>query len=372
VVNFISEEIKDLEIEKLGAITKADNERLIKFREELRRLEADSLLNTEQFKNQQLKVKEIKNLLSIKTQKNALSELDKIKQQQVSQLELEKLANLKKDERLLLDQKNNEILDYKIKEGEAFTKNLYYALFGLVLLAIMFGFFYINVKRKNTKIDRQRVIIAREKEKSEQLLLNIIPASIAEELKETGKSVPKYYKEVSVLFTGFAGFTQIAETLSPVELVNKLDEVFLEFDSIGERNGLNRIKTIGDAYMSAAGIPEENENHAQNAVQAAIEMRDFITEFNSNIDDSEPKWNMRIGVNTGPIVAGVVGQKKFAYDIWGDAVNIASRMESSGEIGKVNISESTHEIVKSKFSLEYRGKIKAKNKGSIDMYFADL
>ena len=214
-------------------------------------------------------------------------------------------------------------------------------------------------------------MIEKEKEISESLLLNILPESIAEELKLNGSSKPKLFNEVSVGFTDFSGFTMISEKMSPQQLVEKLDEIFYEFDLIIEKNGLQRIKTIGDAYMFAGGVPEQIENHAVQTVNAALDLRNFINEYNSKLAESEPKWNIRIGVNTGQIVAGVIGIKKFAYDIWGDAVNIAARMESSGEIGKVNVSGSTFELVKNNFKTEYRGKVKAKNKGEIDMYFIE-
>ncbi len=220
-------------------------------------------------------------------------------------------------------------------------------------------------------IQKQVLEIAEEKEKSDKLLLNILPPTVAEELKEKGQTTPRQYEDVSIVFTDFSGFTTISEEMSPSELVNTLDKIFHEFDLITEKYGLNRIKTIGDAYMCASGLPEPNGEHAVKAVSAAIEMRDYIRTFNSGLSEGKPHWNVRIGVNSGAVVAGVVGIKKFAYDIWGDAVNVASRMESSGAIGKVNISGTTFKLVEHHFSTEYRGKIEAKNKGQIDMYFVE-
>ena len=246
----------------------------------------------------------------------------------------------------------------------------------LILLGILYA--YRKLQQRKKHIEQQNVIIAqskevieREKEKSEGLLLNILPIAIAEELKHNGTSKPKLYDEVSVGFTDFSGFTMISEKLTPEMLVEKLDEIFYAFDLIIERHGLQRIKTIGDAYMFAAGVPEPLEDHAVRIVEAAIEMRNYIEQYNRELHRDDPKWNIRIGVNTGPIVAGVIGIKKFAYDIWGDAVNLAARMESSGEVAKVNVSGSTYELIKGHFATEHRGKIAAKNKGEVDMYFVE-
>lgn len=246
----------------------------------------------------------------------------------------------------------------------------------MILLGILIA--YRQLRKRKQQIEAQNVVIAdskalieKEKEKSEGLLLNILPSSIAEELKLNGSSKPKLYNEVSVGFTDFSGFTMISEKLDPEKLVEKLDEIFYAFDMIIEQHGLQRIKTIGDAYMFAGGVPEEMEDHAVRTVEAAIEMRNYIQNYNDQLDENEPKWNIRIGVNTGQIVAGVIGIKKFAYDIWGDAVNIAARMESSGKVGKVNVSGSTYELIKDQFSTEFRGKVEAKNKGAIDMYFVE-
>ncbi len=212
---------------------------------------------------------------------------------------------------------------------------------------------------------RLAAVITREKKRSDDLLLNILPAEVAEELKDGGASAARQYDQVSVLFTDFVDFTGTAQNLSPQALVQELHECFSAFDAIIERNGLEKIKTIGDAYMAVCGLPVADERHAQRAVQAALEIRDFIAERGKR----ERVFQIRIGIHSGPVVAGIVGVKKFAYDIWGDTVNTANRMESSGEAGKVNISEATYALVKNVFQCTPRGKIAAKGKGEVEMYF---
>ncbi|MBK8949820.1 MAG: adenylate/guanylate cyclase domain-containing protein [Flavobacteriales bacterium] len=177
---------------------------------------------------------------------------------------------------------------------------------------------------------------------------------------------------VTVLFTDFKGFTAMSETLSPQELVRDLNECFSAFDRITEKYGIEKIKTIGDAYMAAGGLPTPNTTHATDAIKAAFEMRDFIAEGKARkVAGGLPYFEIRIGVHTGPVVAGIVGVKKFQYDIWGDTVNTASRMESSGEVGQVNISEATYALVKDATGLSFtpRGKVQAKGKGEMEMYF---
>ncbi|NOQ71242.1 MAG: tetratricopeptide repeat protein [Crocinitomix sp.] len=370
-LHFVSQEIKDLEIKRLMAERDADEERL-------KRFESDSLLTHQQFITQALQLKEIRNqlelqkqALSLKESENEVRMLAEQKEKQALALQLEKIERQKQEKNLLLEKKNGEILKLELNERAAFTRNLIYFLFGLLLIILLIILFYLNLRKRKREIDAQRILIAAERDKADKLLLNILPISVAEELKEKGKSIPRHYDVISIIFTDFAGFTKISEKLSPVQLVEKLDEIFLQFDLIVEKYGLNRIKTIGDAYMCAAGLPEEDPKHAENAVRAAMEMRDYVDIFNTKLPAKAPKWNIRIGINTGPVVAGVVGIRKFAYDIWGDAVNVAARMESSGEISKVNISESTYELVKNKVKASHRGKIYAKNKGEIDMYFID-
>lgn len=223
---------------------------------------------------------------------------------------------------------------------------------------------------KNEEIEQQKEMIEKEKERSESLLLNILPKEIAEELKHNADLKPRSYDQVTVIFTDFKGFTQAAEVLSPEELIDELSECFSEFDSICERWNLERIKTMGDAYMCAGGVPSPNYSNPVDAVSAAMEMQEVIEQLKQKkILQGKPYFDMRLGIHTGPVVAGVVGRKRFAYDIWGDTVNLAARMESSGEIGRVNISEYTYSLVRDYFFCSYRGKVQAKNKGEVDMYF---
>ncbi|PJE00867.1 MAG: adenylate cyclase [Leptospira sp.] len=208
-----------------------------------------------------------------------------------------------------------------------------------------------------------------ERDKSESLLLNILPSSVAEELKSNDIVQPKSYESVSVLFTDMAGFTKISETMTPEELIYELDEIFSEFDRITEKYKLEKIKTIGDSYMAVSGLPQENIHHAINAVLCSLEIVSYMREHKQKREAlGKACWELRLGIHSGKVVAGVVGKNKFAYDIWGDTVNTASRLESSGLVGQVNISNSTYDRIKDYFYCENRGNISAKNKGEIQMY----
>jgi class 3 adenylate cyclase len=224
-------------------------------------------------------------------------------------------------------------------------------------------------------INKNNRLLELEKKKTDALLLNILPAQVAEELKESGKSHPTLYTDTTIIFTDFKDFSQFSELFTPEELINELDNCFEKFDEIITSNNLEKIKTIGDAYMCVAGIPKNEGDATANAiraVKAAVEIADYIMFMRAEkLKEGKVYWDIRIGVHTGDVVAGIVGKKKFAFDIWGDAVNVASRIESSGETGKVNISGSTYELVKNKFNCTHRGKIEAKNKGMIDMYFVE-
>ena len=226
------------------------------------------------------------------------------------------------------------------------------------------------IEEQNLTLSRLNAQLAEEKQKSEQLLLNILPADVAEELKRSGHVEPVYYESASVLFTDFTGFTHIASQMSPAALIAELDFYFCAFDRIMERHGLEKLKTIGDAYMAAAGVPTPSTTHAIDAARAAWEIRQLMEQVVAEKQQrGEPHWNVRIGINTGPLMAGVIGRKKFAYDVWGNTVNIASRLESTSQPGRINIAASTYERIKHGFRCEPRGKITAKNAGEIDMYF---
>ncbi len=222
------------------------------------------------------------------------------------------------------------------------------------------------------EINQQKMIIEEEQEKSEKLLLNILPFEVAKQLKSKGKAGTRQYKLVTVLFTDFKGFSNISKTLDPKDLVSILDSYFAKFDEITGAHYIEKIKTIGDAYMCAGGLPLSNKSNPIDAVLAGLEIQYYMNTLNdSKVLNNLPVWELRLGIHSGPVVAGVVGKKRFAYDIWGDTVNIASRMEQSGHVGWVNISGATYEYVKDFFDCDYRGKIETKNLGKIDMYFVN-
>lgn len=222
------------------------------------------------------------------------------------------------------------------------------------------------------KVRQRTEELETEKKKSERLLLNILPAHTAQELIETGRTIPRQYRSATILFTDFKDFTRISSRLSPETLINELNEYFVEFDRIIGEHRFERIKTIGDAYMAAGGIPVQNRTSAIDGVLAALKIRDATLELNRRRREADrPVFELRIGINTGEIVAGVVGSKRFAYDIWGDAVNLASRMEGAGHVGRINISQDTYDMVRYFFDCEVRGEIEIKNRGVVEMYFVN-
>ncbi len=214
--------------------------------------------------------------------------------------------------------------------------------------------------------------LSEEKEKSERLLRNILPGEIAEELKQYGRVQPRRYDDVTTIFLDIVEFTRIAERVSPEDLIAELDYYFQAIDTIFSRHGVEKIKTVGDAYLAVAGLPLPDPDHALTAVKAATEILDFIRqEKERRLAAGSTVFDVRIGIHSGPVIAGVVGNTKFAFDIWGDNVNIAARMESEGEKGRINVSEATYRLVQDHYVFEQRGRINAKNKGEIEMYFLE-
>lgn len=275
---------------------------------------------------------------------------------------------------MLLEQQKMELREQDAElQLQTSQRNFFLALAGLftILVAGLSHRFFV-MKNHNKVLEEKNKIIQEERERSEKLLLNILPKPVADELKLSGVAETQYYETATVMFVDFKGFSKISKQLTPQQLVSDLDHAFKNFDAIIEKYKLEKIKTIGDAYMCAGGLPNKNIAHPKNVVQAAIEIQKFLVKWNNEkAKKREPVFEARIGIHTGPLVAGVVGSKKFAYDIWGDTVNVAARMETGCEAGKVNISNTTFKVVKDNFNCEYRGKVPAKNVGEVEMYYVN-
>jgi len=259
-------------------------------------------------------------------------------------------------------QKESEIQLLKDKRQKII---IYATILALILIFVLLFFLY----RRYSFVKETNTIIEEERNRSDSLLLNILPKETAQELKETGHVEAKKFESVTVLFTDFKDFTRSSADLSPESLVRSVDYYFSKFDEVMEKHGLEKIKTMGDSYMCTGGIHLNKEDHAIKMVHAAFEIARITEEVKIKNKDNIMPYEIRIGINTGPVVAGVVGTQKFAYDIWGDTVNVAARMETNSETGRINISENTYELIKDEFECEYRGKMKVKNKGMMKMYY---
>lgn len=313
----------------------------------------------EQIRDANLKLSEIYELLgntrsSLGFYKNYIVYRDSIRNLETIQAMANMEVAKKQTEVNLLEQK---------RKNQRFL--VYTTLLALLSIAIV----AVGLHKRNRFIKATNKIIAREKERSDNLLLNILPEETALELKEKGKVQAKRFESVTVLFTDFKAFSAHSEHLTPEALVERVDFYFSKFDAIIEKYGLEKIKTIGDAYMCAGGLPEVSEDHALRMVHAAFEIINFTNKEREKSPKSNSHFEIRIGIHTGPVVAGVVGSKKFAYDIWGDTVNIAARMESNSEVGRINISENTYQLVKTYYDCECRGEIEVKNRGKLRMHY---
>lgn len=252
----------------------------------------------------------------------------------------------------------------------AFTENriaLLKLLAGQMATSIENALFYSELENK---VVERTIELNNEKKKSDDLLLNILPMEVADELKQTGRTTPRHYEIATVMFTDFENFTVKSEQLNPQELVNIIDTCFKRFDEIITKHRIEKIKTIGDAYLCVSGLPDAKDHSAENVVLAALEIIEALKEIRQNASE-KGDFDVRVGIHTGPLVAGVVGDKKFAYDIWGDTVNTAARMEQNSEPNRINISQSTYELIKDKFNCSSRGKRAVKNKGMVEMYFVE-
>ncbi|MBK8340342.1 MAG: adenylate/guanylate cyclase domain-containing protein [Flavobacteriales bacterium] len=248
------------------------------------------------------------------------------------------------------------------------TRNLY--LFGGIMVLVG----AIALWSRLRFVHRSRAAIRKEKDISEALLHNILPEEVAAELKQKGYADVKEFEVATILFSDFKGFTVLSERLTAAELVAEIDHCFKGFDAIMEQHGIEKIKTIGDAYMAAGGLPIPAHGRPAEVVRAALAMQDFMADYKARREaEGRLFFEMRLGLHTGPVIAGIVGVKKFAYDIWGDTVNTASRMESSGAPGRVNISRATYERVKDEPDLRFvpRGEVEAKGKGMLEMWFVE-
>ncbi len=285
----------------------------------------------------------------------------------------DKVLNMQFEKEMLLDsiahtekERKAELAHQKIIQKKEKQRNIF-IIVGCFALVIAGGIFS---RLRFVKKSKARLQV--EKDRSEHLLHNILPEEVAEELKQKGYVDAQDFETVPILFTDFKSFTETASHLTPQELVEEINICFKAFDAIIEQYQIEKIKTIGDAYMAAGGLPKPDTHATKKTIMAAIDMQTFIAKRKQeNTLRKKPAFDMRVGIHVGPIVAGIVGVKKFQYDIWGDTVNMASRMESNGVTGKVNISSNTYQLVKDEHDLafEYRGKIAVKGKGELDMYF---
>ena len=284
---------------------------------------------------------------------------------------VQQMANLRTDFEVSKKQTEVNLKQSEVNLLNQQKKNQRIVMIATAIALFLIGMLAFGLFRRNNYIQKTKKIIEEERNRSDSLLLNILPEETAQELKINGKVEAKRFESVTVLFTDFKDFTKYSESLAPEKLVKSIDFYFSRFDEIIEKYDLEKIKIVGDSFMCAGGLPFPTVDHALKVTLAAFEIMQFV-EDTKLINNSEiVHFDVRIGINTGPVVAGVVGTKKFAYDIWGDTVNVASRMETSSKEGKINVTENTYLLIKNYFDCEFRGEIEVKNKGTMKMYFVN-
>ena len=381
-INYDRDEKERLEKIEKEKVIRQQQEQLQREQEELKKkmdeivnLENDKTISKSELERRKLEIQrkqlEIENKRqTISLQAQTINTANTQLSLTMEELATQKLQAKVYEDSLQITKKNEELANNEIEKQTLINYLLILGLSGLIILAAFFYRMYTVKKGIQDLLMQKNGEIETEKKRSDDLLLNILPQEVAEELKRTGKYESRYFDKVTVMFTDFKDFTKISELVTPKKLVEDIDFIFRAFDDIMERNQLEKIKTIGDAYLCVSGLPDTTTHNPMNVLKAATEIQDFIKELiEEKRKENQPFFDIRIGIHTGPLVAGIVGAKKFAFDIWGDTVNTAARMEQNCEPGKINLSGSTFKEVLTRVEYTYRGKVEAKNKGEIDMYY---
>ena len=390
--------IQQLSLEKEKLRLESDNMSLAAARreDELALLRQQQEIQAAKLENQALEAAQAQQALTLTKQRleaerkdrkiEALNQLEAMQRMEIAEKEARAEAN---QQEIAMLQQESQIQELTIQQQEGFRRfALGIGLLLLIILGLIAAGYGLTrrknrqlaiqndqIRQQNQEIEANRTVIASEKARSDALLLNILPADTAEELKMKGTATPRRFEQVAVMFTDFQQFTSLTEDLAPEDLIGDLNTYFAAFDEIVAEHGLEKIKTIGDAYMCAGGLPGGNEQGTVACVQAGLDMLSFCqNQAEHQLAAGRPAFTMRIGIHTGPVVAGVVGKHKFAFDIWGDTVNTAARLESAGQAGRVNLSQTAFEAVRDLavrniFPCESRGPLAVKNKGKIPMYF---
>lgn len=353
-----SNEIKDYEIEQLR-LQAENNEKALQIQEAEVRA-----------KLQALRIERAEIEAERKARENAI--LRAREENQRLQLEQQRLQEEKAKQDLQIAEEKNRNQQLQLERRRAANISMFFILLLALVLMIVVAFAWRQTRKKNKELATSRELIRQERDRSDDLLLNILPESTAEELKTYGRAAPKNYKSATVFFSDFVGFSSLSKHYSPSELIAELELFFGGFDKIISKYGIEKIKTIGDAYMCASGIPKEHDDHALRMVKASLEMLEFAAELNKDqVMRNRDPWKLRIGIHSGPVVAGVIGSNKFIYDVWGDTVNLASRLETASEPNRINISQNTLEMVKQDVRCSFRGQIEVKNMGAVRMFFVE-
>ena len=358
--------VKELELQKLAEDKAASDKQLKMVKSEVEKNSDRIKILRKDKAIKELELKEVTLEKEKKTKELAMLQKDKaIKELELSQL---KSQEEKKENLIKILNQEKEINQLELEQEKSARTFAFIASGLLLITAFVLYNRYSHKKKINIKLASANEQINHEKELSDKLLLNILPAKVANDLKKHGFSEPRYFDNVTVYFSDFVGFTKRSSHFEPKELIEELNEIFTEFDNIIERNSCERIKTIGDAYLAVCGMPESNENHSENILKSAIEIVKYLRKRNQS---SMIQWEPRIGIHSGRVVGGVVGIKKYIYDVFGDTINTASRMESYSEPMKINVSDVTYNNIKDKCTFVKRKPILVKGKGIIQMYFAD-